>query len=326
VRVLVTGGAGYIGSFVCRNLTGAGHDVVVVDNLVYGHQEAVAEPLEVGDLLDGPFLDRVLARHSPEAVMHLAAWIEVGESVRDPAKYFVNNTAATAYLLQAMAKHEIRTLVFSSTAAVYGTPEHTPLTEDSPTRPDSPYGTSKLLSEQSFPAYTEAYGMRIMALRYFNAAGAALDGSFGEAREPATHLITSAVKACLGQQEFTLFGTDYDTPDGTCVRDYVHVLDIAAAHVEALSHLAGGGSGGSYNVGTGRGHTNLEVIDAVKRISGVDFAVRRGPRRPGDPSTLLADAAKLRSTVGWEPRFSDLNTIVESSWKWQSSHPQGYRF
>ena len=295
-----------------------------MDNLAYGHREAVHAPLEAGDLLDKDFVDGVFVRHQPDAVMHLAAWIEVGESVREPAKYFTNNTGATAMLLEAMARHEADCLVFSSTAAVYGTPETIPLTERSATRPDSPYGTSKLLSEMSFPAYTEAYGLRAISLRYFNAAGAALDGSMGEAHEPATHLITNGIKSILGQQPFTLFGSDYDTPDGTCIRDYIHVLDIASAHVTALRHLVGGGAGGAYNVGTGEGNSNLEVIETIKSVSGHDLQVTLGPRRPGDPPRLVADATLLSNELGWQPRYSDLQTIVKSAWAWQSTHPDGY--
>lgn len=324
MKILVTGGAGYIGSFVCSRLQEEGHDVIVVDNMVYGHRQAVEACIEVGELADTSFLDGVFERHKPEAVMHLAAWIEVGESVRDPGKYFVNNTGATALLIDAMIRHDVRNLVFSSTAAVYGTPERLPLNETSPTRPDSPYGLSKLLSELMFPAYHDAHDLRVVALRYFNAAGAALDGSSGEAHEPATHLITNAIKAALGHCDFILFGSDYDTPDGTCIRDYVHVLDIAQAHIIALRSLGRGKGGGTFNVGTGGGHTNLEVLEAVKRISGVDFPVTMGRRRPGDPAKLVADASLLSRTLGWKPEYSDLETIVESSWRWQSSHPQGF--
>lgn len=325
MKILVTGGAGYIGSFVCRLLKEDGHDIVVVDNLVFGHRSAVEAEVEVGDLVDAAFIDRVFVRHRPEAVMHLAAWIEAGESVRDPAKYFTNNTGGTAALLQAMVRHGARSLVFSSTAAVYGSPETSQLNESSPTRPDSPYGLSKLLTEMSLPSYTHAYDLRTITLRYFNVAGAALDGSMGGDHEPATHLITSAIKAALGQRKFTLFGDDYGTQDGTCVRDYIHVLDIAGAHVTALSHLNAGGKSSTYNVGVGQGHTNWQVIDMVKRISGVDFEVTRGLRRPGDPAALVADASLLRTNLGWQPKYSDLQTIVESAWKWQSQHPSGYR-
>lgn len=324
MKILVTGGAGYIGSFVCRILKEDDHDVVIVDNMSFGHTSAVDAKIEVGDLLDADFLEGVFVRHRPDAVMHLAAWIEVGESVREPAKYFVNNTGGTALLLQAMGKHGVQNLVFSSTAAVYGTPETSQLTESSPTRPDSPYGLSKLLTEMSLPAYSQAYGLRAISLRYFNAAGGALDGSMGEDHEPATHLITNAIKAALGQQQFTLFGDDYDTPDGTCVRDYIHVLDIAGAHVTALRYLTAGCESASYNVGAGQGYSNLQVLDMIKRISGIDFPFTMGPRRPGDPARLIADASLLRTKLGWTPQYSDLEAIVESAWKWQSRHPNGY--
>lgn len=325
MKILVTGGAGYIGSFICRMLQEERHDLIVLDNLTYGHRKAIDAPLEVGDLGDDAFLDGVFARHRPDGVMHVAAWIDVAESVSNPAKYFANNTGNTALLLQKMAKFKVHNLIFSSTAAVYGTPKTLPLTESSLTQPDSPYGLSKLLTDLSIPWYAQAYGLQAISLRYFNAAGAALDGSSGEDHEPATHLITNAVKAASGQKPFTLFGSDYDTADGSCIRDYIHVLDIASAHVVALRHLKAGGTGAVYNVGTGTGTSNVEVIDAVKRISGIDFPVTIGPRRPGDPARLVADASRLQEDLDWHPQHSDLDTIVSSSWKWQSGHPQGYR-
>jgi UDP-glucose 4-epimerase len=223
-----------------------------------------------------------------------------------------------------MAETGVKNLVFSSTAAVFGDPKTVPLTESSPKEPANPYGLSKLLSEMTFSSYAQAHGMRITSLRYFNAAGAALDGSIGEAHEPATHLITNAIKAALGQREFTLFGTDYDTPDGTCVRDYIHVLDIALAHVTALHHLEKGEPVRAYNLGTGKGYSNLQVLEAVKRVSGIDFPIQYGLRRPGDPPNLVADSSLIEKELGWRARHSDLTTIVESSWKWQSNHPDGY--
>jgi UDP-glucose 4-epimerase len=325
MKILVTGGTGYIGSFVCKTLQEAGQEVVVLDNLAYGHREAITAPLEVGDLLDTEFVRGVLSRHNPDAVMHLAAWIEVGESVVKPAKYFANNTGGSAALLQAMADHGVEMLVFSSTAAVYGTPKQLPLTEQSETTPENPYGLSKLLTELSLPTYSAAYGMRFVTLRYFNAAGAAVDGSMGEAHEPATHLMTNALRGALGRQAFTLFGTDYETRDGTCVRDFIHVLDIASAHVAALNYLASGGGSQTFNVGTGHGFTNREVLDAVRRISGKDFTVTEGPRRPGDPATLVANATLLSHTLGWSPSHSDLETLVRSSWEWEVNHPNGYQ-
>lgn len=324
MKILVTGGAGYIGSFVSRQLQDEGHDVVILDDLSYGHREAVTAPIEEVNLGDLPSIDDVFERHQPQAVMHIAAFIEVNESAENPAKYFRNNTANTALLLEAMVSHDCPYLVFSSTAAVYGTPNTIPIVEDAPTVPDSPYGASKLLTELSLPWYQQANGLKAVRLRYFNAAGAALDGSAGQDHQPATHLVTSAIKAALGQTSFTLYGDDYDTPDGTCIRDYIHVLDISAAHVVALAHLTSGGSGGTYNVGTGRGLSNLEVIDTVKRISGIDFDVIKGRRRPGDPVRLVADASKLERDLGWKPCHSELETIVGSSWLWHSTHPDGY--
>jgi UDP-glucose 4-epimerase len=325
MRVIVTGGAGYIGSFVTRLLQDDGHSVVVIDNLSYGHREAISAPLEVVDLSDVQALDEIFRRYQPTAVMHLAASIEVNESVLDPGKYFVNNTANTALLLDIMARHHIKHLVFSSTAAVYGEPDYLPIPETAPTRPTSPYGASKLLTELSLPWYTSAYGLRSITLRYFNAAGAALDGSMGEDHEPATHLITVAIQAALGQRSFTLFGNDYPTPDGTCIRDYIHVLDIARAHLVALDYLHNGGESATYNVGTGHGYSNWEVIEAVKRVSGVDFPVTVGPRRAGDPAQLVADPSKLERELGWRAQYSDLETIVASSWRWHSTHPYGYQ-
>lgn len=324
VKVLVTGGCGYIGSFVTRRLQERGHEAIILDNMVLGHREAVKAPVEAGDLADRAFVQDVFQRHRPKAVMHLAAWIEVGESVTDPAKYFSNNTGNAANLLEIMARAGVEFLVFSSTAAVYGTPEKVPISETAPAKPDSPYGLSKLLTDMSLCWYEHAQGPRTISLRYFNAAGGALDGSAGQDHEPATHLITNAIKGALGQTDFKLFGDDYPTPDGTCIRDYIHVLDIAEAHLVALDHLASGGSGRIYNVGTGVGHSNREVIEVVKQISGIDFPVGVGPRRPGDPSELVADASLLRRELGWQPQYSSLDTIVESAWRWHSTHPHGY--
>ena len=324
MKVLVTGGAGYIGSFVCKLMQESGHDLLVVDNLFYGHREAVSAPVAVGDLSDRAFLDSTFTSFQPEAVMHLAAWIEVGESVTNPSKYILNNTGGTASLLQSMADHNVKNLVFSSTAAVYGSPQTLPVTEDSPTIPENPYGLSKLLTETTLPAYQAAYGLRSITLRYFNAAGAALDGSMGEAHEPASHLITNAIRGALGRQTFRLFGDDYPTRDGTCVRDFIHVLDIARAHVLALAQLVSDGRSAIYNVGAGQGLTNLEVIDAIRRISGKEFNVEVAPRRAGDPAVLIADSTRIRSELGWSPGYSDLDTIMRTSWAWEVDHPNGY--
>ena len=321
---MVTGGSGYIGSFVCRALDAAGHQVLVVDNLTRGNREAVDVPIEVGDVGDRTFLNRVFRLFAPDAVMHLAAWIDVGESVANPAKYFSNNVGATFALLEAMAAHRTPWLIFSSTAAVYGTSSSTPISESSLPAPQSPYGLSKLLTELALPSYSCAYGMKTVSLRYFNAAGAALDGSAGPDHESATHLITRAIQAALGKSKLVLFGGDYPTADGTCIRDYIHVLDIASAHLLALEHLRGGGAGGTYNIGTGTGHSNLEVIASVERASGTPIEPTIGPRRPGDPVATVADAERARTELRWDAKYSDLDTIVTSAWRWHSTHPRGY--
>lgn len=325
MRILVTGGAGYIGSFTTRALQEAGHEVVVYDNLSYGHREAIHAELVVADLADVAALDACMAGGRFDAVMHFAASIEAGESMMHADRFFTNNVVNSVHLLNAAARHGIKQLVFSSTAAVYGDDVELPIQETAPTIPTNVYGETKLEVERMLPWYERVYGLRSVALRYFNAAGAALDGSMGQDHEPATHLITVAVKAALGIiPVFPLFGDDYPTPDGTCIRDYIHVLDLASAHIAALDYLAGGGGWTVYNVGTGRGHSNLEVIDSVKRVSGVDFSVEIRPRRPGDAIELAADASKLRDELGWSPRSSDLDTIVGSSWEWQRTHPEGY--
>ena len=325
MRILVTGGAGYIGSFTVRALQEAGHQVVVYDNLVYGHREAIDAELVVADLADRQTLDRCLGGGSFDAIVHFAAFIEAGESMENAARFFHNNTANTIELLDAAVQHGVPQLVFSSTAAVYADGVPVPIKESAPTVPSNVYGESKLLVERMLPWYDRVHGLRSVSLRYFNAAGAALDGSMGQDHQPPTHLITVAIKAALRQQDrFILFGDDYPTPDGTCIRDYIHVLDLASAHVVALAHLAAGGPSDIFNVGTGTGHSNREVVHAVQRISGVDFPVELGPRRPGDGAVLTADASRLRETVGWRPEQSDLDTIVASAWRWHRSHPHGY--
>ena len=325
MRFLVTGGAGYIGSFTVRALQQAGHDVLVYDNLVYGHRESIDTELVVADLADHQALERCLAGSSFDAIIHFAAFIEAGESMEDATRFFHNNTANTIELLNAAVRHDVKQLVFSSTAAVYADGAPVPIKESAPTVPSNVYGESKLLVERMLPWYDRVHGLRSVSLRYFNAAGGALDGSMGQDHEPATHLITVAIKAALGQQDrFILFGDDYPTPDGTCIRDYIHVLDLASAHVVALEHLASGGASDIFNVGTGNGQSNREVVRAVKRISGVDFPVEAGPRRPGDGAVLTADASRLHERLGWRPEHSDLDTIVESAWRWHRSHPQGY--
>lgn len=325
MRVLVTGGAGYIGSFTTRALLNAQHEVVVFDNLCYGHRQAIDTELMVADLADTSALDRCLGSRSFDAIIHFAGSIEAGVSMREAGRFFHNNTGNSITLLNAAVRHGVQHFVFSSSAAVYGDPIHLPVTESDPTLPTSVYGESKLLVERMLPWYERVHAIRSIALRYFNATGAALDGSMGQDHEPATHLITVAIKAALGQiDRFSLYGADYPTPDGACVRDYIHVIDLASAHLLALDHLAGGGSSDIFNCGTGTGTSNRQVIGVVKRISGVDFPVDIAPRRAGDPAELAADSSKLCQRLGWEPRHSDLETIVGSAWKWHSSHPHGY--
>jgi UDP-glucose 4-epimerase len=325
MRVLVTGGAGYIGSFSTRALQAAGHDVVVYDNLCYGHPEAIDAELVIGDLADTTQLDACLGGGHFDAVVHFAAFVEAGESMCDAARFFQNNVGNSINLLNALSRHEIAQIIFSSTAGVYAQPAETPISEFAPLGPLNVYAATKHLVEQMLPWYDTVYGINSVALRYFNAAGAALDGSAGQDHEPATHIISRAIKAALGQDDrFHLFGEDYPTPDGTCIRDYIHVLDLATAHVVALDYLVACGHGDVFNVGTGLGHSNRDVMQTVKQVSGVDFAVEISPRRAGDPAELVADSARLRELTGWRPACSDLETIVASAWKWHSAHPRGY--
>lgn len=327
-KILVTGGAGYIGSFTIKALQDQGFAPVVFDSLETGHQEAIPDTkIYVGDLRnDLSLLDQVFQKEKPEAVIHFAAYIEVGESVRDPQKYFYNNVVGTLNLLKSMIKNKVIRIVFSSTAAVYGEPEKVPIREDHSKRPTNPYGEAKLMVEKILQWYAGAYGIKAIALRYFNAAGAALDGSFGQDYPVPTHLITRACEAALGKRKnFQIFGNDYPTPDGTCIRDYIHVLDLAQAHVAALKFLEKSKNGFSvYNVGTGKGNSVLDVVKMVKKVSGVSFPAPFGLRREGDPARLVASSEKIQKELGWQPRYSDLRTIVETAWKWHQSHPEGF--
>jgi UDP-glucose 4-epimerase len=325
MKALVTGGAGYIGSFTAQALQQAGHEVVILDNLRFGHRGAVHAELVVADLADTAALDACFDRGNFDAVIHFAAYIEAGESMEDAARFFQNNTANAVNLLNATVRHGIRRLVFSSTAGVYGKPVRIPISESDPAIPINVYAESKLLVERMLPWYELVHGLRSVALRYFNAAGAALDGSMGQDHQPPSHLLTVAIQAASGQKmPFVLNGDDYPTPDGTCVRDYIHVLDLATAHVAALEHLAAGGTFEVFNVGAGKGYSNWDVINTLKRISGVDFPVEIGARRAGDPTELVADATKLQRQLGWAPRCSGLETIVASAWEWNQKHPRGY--
>jgi len=319
MKVLVTGGAGYIGSHVVRQLAEAGHDIVVFDNLSTGYRWAVtAGELVVGDLADEDAIEYLFSQHRFEAVLHFAANIVVPESVANPLKYYSNNTRNTLNLLKAVERYQVPYMVFSSTAAVYGMPEQTVLTEDLPLAPINPYGASKMMSERMIMDLASASELNYVILRYFNVAGANPDGLLGQATPEATHLIKVASECVTGQREgMSVFGTDYDTRDGTCVRDYIHVEDLAKAHVMALDYMAKGGDSQVLNCGYGRGFTVREVIDVVKQESGVDFPVQETDRRAGDPAALMADNARIKKTLGWQPGYDDLNTIVRTALAWE---------
>jgi UDP-glucose-4-epimerase GalE len=319
--ILIVGGAGFIGSQTAKLVAAAGHKPVVFDNLSSGHRWALRWGVfEEGDLADRETIDRVLARHNVDAVIDFAAHIEVGESVRNPRKYFRNNLVNTLNLLDAMVDKGVRQIVFSSTAAVYGDPLTVPIPEDHRLLPVNPYGESKLFVERTLRWYGDAYGLRWAVLRYFNAAGADPGGEIGEDHAPESHLIPLAIKAALGQRgELQVFGADYPTPDGTAVRDYIHVVDLAQAHLLALDHLAADKPSFAANVGTGAGHSVREVIAAVERVSGRTVPRREVGRRPGDAPSLVADARLAQQLLNFQPQYPDLSTIVEHAWKWHSS-------
>jgi UDP-arabinose 4-epimerase len=319
MNILVTGGAGYIGSHACKALANAGYMPITYDNLVYGHEWAVKwGPLEIGDIADRNRLDAVIKKYQPEAVMHFAAYAYVGESVQDPGKYYRNNVAGTLTLLEAMHDHGIDKLIFSSTCATYGVPEQVPISEDHPQRPINPYGMSKLMIEQILRDFDNAHGLRSISLRYFNAAGADPDGEIGESHDPETHLIPLVLDAAAGiRPVITVFGDDYDTPDGTCIRDYIHVSDLADAHVLALQALESGASTIAYNLGNGIGFSVREVIQAVERVIRRAVPFKIGPRREGDPSHLVGDAALVRRELGWRPFQYDLERIVSTASNFQ---------
>ena len=323
--VLVTGGAGYIGSHAAKVLSQAGHRVVIFDNLSAGHREAVlGAPLIVGDTGDVETMRRAIRDSGASAVMHFAAWLSVPDSVRDPAGYYRNNVTGTIGTLAAMAAEGCRQFVFSSTCAVYGEPVETPIRETHPTSPVNSYGQTKLAIEHALPHFERAYGIRSVRLRYFNAAGADPDGELGEDHAPEIHVIPRAIEAARGGPPIDVFGEDYPTPDGTCLRDYIHVMDLADAHLCALAWLQDGGASGSYNAGTERPTSVKDVIDAVEKVTGLPVARRSAPRRPGDPAILYASAERIRRDLGWVPQRPALETIVADAWNWHAKHPRGF--
>lgn len=327
MNVLVVGGAGYIGSHCVRQLQEAGHRPVVLDNLIYGHRAAVAAgvPFYEAELGDEKAVGEILQSERIEVAMHFAAFAYVGESVHDPLKYYFNNSVATLQLLQTMLKCDVKKFVFSSTCATYGEPSTLPITEALPQSPINPYGQTKLDVENALKAIAHAHDLSFAAFRYFNAAGAAQDGSIGEDHEPETHLIPLVFDAATGKRDsIQIFGTDYPTPDGTCLRDYVHVDDLARAHIAVFEKLNHPGAALFYNLGTGTPTSVREVISAVEKVTGKTVPVVESPRRAGDPPALYADSSKAQAELGWKPQYSTIEPIVESAWRWHQAHPHGY--
>jgi UDP-glucose-4-epimerase GalE len=328
MRILVTGGAGYVGSHAAKLLAERGHEPWILDNLAEGHQPAIGRlPFIKADLLDRDHITGSIKENRIEAVMHFAALAYVGVSVTDPASYYQNNVVGSLSLFDAMRAANVRTIVFSSSCATYGAPERVPITEDHPQNPISPYGYTKLVVERILADYAHAYGFRYAALRYFNASGAASDGTLGEDHDPETHLIPLVLQVALGQRpSVDIFGTDYSTPDGTCIRDYIHVDDLASAHILAIEKLAAGKDGMALklNLGTGRGASVKEVIDHCRAITGQPIAARECDRRAGDPPQLVADATAARRELGWQPHFTEIRDVIASAWKWRQAHPRGY--
>lgn len=327
MKILVCGGAGYIGSHVVRVLVERGYQVVVLDNFSTGHLGAVPKEavIEEGDIRDRVFLGQVFQAHPIDCVMHFCANSLVGESMVEPLKYYHNNVYGTLCLLETMVEQEVTRFVFSSTAAVYGEPEQSPITENSSKKPTNTYGETKLAVEKMLPWLDQAYGLKSMTFRYFNAAGAHPSGEIGEDHNPETHLLPLILKTALGQRDkISIFGEDYPTPDGSCIRDYIHVMDIAAAHILGMEKLLAGGESNIYNLGDGKGFSVKEVIARTRAITGEAFAVEIADRRAGDPVELIASSEKAHQELGWKPAHSDLDTIIKTAWKWHQNHPQGY--
>lgn len=327
MSILVLGGAGYIGSHAVDQLVNKGYDVVVVDSLFTGHRDAVHKDARFyeGDARDKEFMRSVFKKEKIEGVLHFAAYSLVGESVEKPLKYFNNNVYGMQILLEVMNEFDVKNIVFSSTAATYGEPEETPIRETTPTSPKNPYGESKLMMEKMIKWCDNAYGMRYVALRYFNVAGAKADASIGEDHDPETHLVPIILQVALGQRDhLTIFGDDYDTPDGTCIRDYVHVEDLIAAHILALEYLKAGNESNTFNLGSNNGYSVKEMLDAAREVTGKDIKAEIGPRRAGDPSTLVAASEKAKETLGWDPQYTNIKDIIKTAWDWHVSHPNGY--
>lgn len=327
MAILVAGGAGYIGSHMVKDLVEHGQEVVVADNLSTGHRDAINPKAKFyeGDIRDRKFLDKIFDNEDIEAVVHFAAFSIVPESMSKPLKYFDNNTGGMITLLEAMRDHNIKYIVFSSTAATYGVPEHVPIKETDPQNPINPYGLSKLMMEKMMHWADKAYGIKFVALRYFNVAGAAPDGTIGEDHGPETHLVPIILQVAQGKRkELSIFGDDYNTPDGTNVRDYVHVMDLADAHILAIKYLKAGNESNAFNLGSSTGFSNKQILEAAREVTGEPIPAKIAPRRPGDPDSLVAASDKARNVLGWDPKYDDVHDIIATAWKWHSTHPKGY--
>lgn len=327
MRILVLGGAGYIGSHTVYELVDAGYEVIVIDNLLTGFKEAVHPQAKFyeGDIRDKIFLDNILSKEKIDGVIHFAASSQVGESMKNPLKYYNNNLCGTEVLLESMVEHGIDKIVFSSTAATYGEPESIPILETARTLPTNCYGETKLSMEKMFKWISKAHNLRYVSLRYFNACGAHPNGKIGEAHNPETHLIPLVLQVPNGKREYiSVFGNDYDTKDGTCVRDYIHVNDLAQAHILAMEYLSKGGKSNIFNLGNGVGFTVKEVIETARKVTNHTIPIREEERRAGDPSVLIASSEKARKVLGWKPQYADLETIISTAWKWHVNHPDGY--
>lgn len=327
MSILVAGGAGYIGSHMVKQLVESGEEVVVADNLSTGHKKAINPKAKFyyGDIRDRAFLDRIFVNEDITAVVHFAAFSIVPESMQEPLKYFDNNTGGMITLLEAMRDFKVKYIVFSSTAATYGIPETMPIKETDPQQPINPYGLSKLMMEKMMAWADEAYGIKFVALRYFNVAGAAADGTIGEGHGPETHLVPIIMQVAQGKRaELSIFGDDYNTPDGTNVRDYVHVMDLAAAHILALKYLEAGNPSNAFNLGSSTGFSNKEMLEAAREVTGKEIPAKIAPRRPGDPDSLVAASDKAREVLNWQPKYDDVHDIIATAWQWHSTHPKGY--